>query len=111
MSQRSDEPMSQRSDEPTIPGNASQEHWPKLNLTVITERTRRLIATKNTTVAAELPKTVFKIPVVKRIADRLVYAGFYRRRCQAKTRKTRSPWKPYVRAEIHERDLTGRSAG
>jgi len=54
-------------------------------------------------VAAEFPKTVFKTPFLKCIANRLVYAGFYRRRCQAKTRKTRSP---YVWAEIHKRDLT-----
>jgi hypothetical protein len=76
---------------------------------VTTERTRRLIATKNTAVAAESPKTVFKISVTKRIADRLVYAGFYRRSGQVKTLKTRSPGKPYVWAEIHKRDLTGRS--
>jgi hypothetical protein len=66
---------------------------------VTTERTRRLIATRNTAVAAESPKTVFKIFVVKRSADRLVYAEFYRRRWQA---KTRSSWKPYVWAEISQ---------
>jgi|HubBroStandDraft_2_1064218.scaffolds.fasta_scaffold59165_2 hypothetical protein len=76
---------------------------------VITESTKSLIASKNTAVAAESPKTVFKISVTKRIADQQVYAGFYRRRWTSENAENTLSLETTRMAEIHKRDLTGRS--